>query len=357
MDASSITTSGDGLCTAVAFEQSISGRRTLASGAVFFVEAGEHVEAVLSQARLDDVVFAPAGSAVRSDPRVVAYDGALREPGDEITFGGAHTFELEEYVAAPFRPIVGPTLIRQGSAAGVAAFLSDADTAKKSGVFIDPLLSRAVLVDSLASFLGVDRESGALARVHVTAAGEYRDGPDGLLLGIVGDARADIETRAREGEGRGRAFARVVDRGTLAADLDDRPWFARYIAAIDLLRQWDGVPGRPTISGFGGHLVRALDELAALPGVVSASAPYLLTGDGDEWVLVDPASRRRIRIDVDTARAAECLIATADESAAVALLAAELGRGTSSVASLVHEVQGRFAAVGLDLAMSGREGL
>ncbi|MFJ6532318.1 daptide biosynthesis RiPP recognition protein [Microbacterium sp. NPDC091662] len=355
MDASSIITSGDGLCTATAFEQYVSGRRTLGAGAVFFVESGEHVEAVRSQTRLDDVVFAPAGSARRTDPRVVVYHGSLREPGDEITFDGAHAVGLGEYVMVPLLSIAGPTLIRQNSAEGVAAFLSDADTAKNSGVFIDALLSNAVLLDSLPSFLGPIREGEALARVHVTAEGEYRDGPDGLLLGIVGDGREEIEVRARECEGRGRGFARIVDRGVLEADLDDRPWFARYLAAIELLREGDGVPSRPTISGFGGHLVRALDELAALSGVVCASAPYLLTGDGDEWVLVDPPSRRRTRLGVDSARAAECLIATGDESAAVALLAAELGRGTSGVASMVNEVQVRFAAMGLDLTTSGRE--
>jgi hypothetical protein len=103
--------------------------------------------------------------------------------------------------------------------------------------------------------------------------------------------------------------------------------------------------------------VRALDELPALPGVVSADAPYLLTGDGEEYVLVDPASRRRFRLGVDTARAAECLIATADEPSAVALLAAELGRAASSVAAVVREVQARFVAAGLDVTVNRRGGI
>lgn len=354
MDASSTTTSRNSHRTATAFEQCVSGRRTSVAGTVFFLEAGEHLEAVLSQAGPGDVVFAPARSTMPSDPRVIGYDGDLREPGDEVILDGTHTFELREYVAAPFVSIVGRTIIRQCSAEGVAAFLSDADTARDYGVFVDQLLSSAVLLDSLASFYGTGSEGDSLVRVHVSSDGEYRDGPDGLLLGVVGDDRAHVEARAIGGAGRGRAFARIVDRGMLGADLDDRPWFARYLAAINLLRQWDGVPSRPTISGFGGHLVRALDELPALPGVVSADAPYLLTGDGEEYVLVDPASRRRFRLGVDTARAAECLIATADESSAVALLAAELGRAASSVASVVREVQARFGAAGLDVTVNRR---
>lgn len=342
--------------TATAFEQYVSGRRTVVEGAVFFLECGEHLEAVLSQTGPGDVVFAPADPAMRRDPRIFGYEGRFRQPGDEMRIDGRQVFELQEYVAAPFLSIVMRTVIRQSSAEGVAAFCSDADTARDFGVFIDQLLSSAVLLDSCASFVGIGLAEESLVRVHVSAQGEYRDGPDGLVLGVMGDERADVERQAREGAGRGRAFASVVDRGMLEADLDDRPWLARYVAAIDLLRRWDGVPIRPKISGFGGHLVRALDELPALPGALSASAPFLLTGDGEEYVLVDPPSRRRLRLGIDAARAAECLSATADESAAVSLLAAELGRHPSSVAPLVREIQNRTEAAGIGIAASRRDG-
>lgn len=355
MHASSITAPRSGHRSMTAFEQYITGRRAIVAGAVFFLESVEHVAPVQEQTGAGDVVFAPAGPATRRDRGGVRYDGDFREAGSEITVDGRHTFELQEYVAAPFISILGPTVIRQNRAEGVAAFLSDADMARESGVFVEQLLSSAVLLDSSASFLGADPAGDSLVRVHVTRDGAYRDGPDGLLLGVVGDDRADLEARALDGAGRGRAFARIVDRRTLGADLDDRPWLARYVAAVDLLRAWDGVPTRPTISGFGGHLVRALEELPALPGLLAADAPYLLTGDGEEYVLIDPASRRRVRLGIDAARAAECLIATADESAASALLAAELGSRTDRVAPLVRELRERLAAVGLDVAASRRE--
>lgn len=357
MRASSITAARSGHCAATAFEQYVSGRGNNVEGTVFFLDSAEHLETVLRQAAPGDVVFAPRGSAARSDPRVVGYDGGFQEAGDEVALGCGQTYELQEYVAVPFISILGPAVIRQCRAEGVAAFLSDADTARESGVFVDQLLSDAVLLDSWASFLGTDPAGESLVRVHVTRDGEYRDGPDGLVLGVVGDERSDLEARALEAAGRGRAFARIVDRGTLEADLDDRPWLGRYVAAVELLREWDGVPARPAISGFGGHLVRALEELPALPGVVSADAPFLLTGDGVEYVLIDPVGRRGFRLGVDAARAAECLIATADESAASALLAAELGRKVSSVASAVRELRVRLAAVGLDVTTSRRGGL
>lgn len=356
MQASS-TATRSGHRTATAFEQYVSARRGFVEGAVFFLESGTHLEAVLSGSRAGDVVFTPAGTAVRSDPRVVEYDGRFCRPGDQLTLDGRQTLELQEYVAVPFVSIVGPTVLRQCSADGVAAFFSDADTARESGVFVEQLLSSAVLIDSLVSFVGTDHEPDALVRVHVSADGEYRDGPDGLVIGEVGDERADVEARAVDGAGRGRAFARIVDRGMFEADLDDRRWLARYVAALEILRQWDGIPARPAISGFGGHLVRALDELPALLGVVSADAPFLLTGGDDEYLLVDPVTRRRFRLGIDAARAAECLIATGDESAAVSLLAAELDRRASSVAPVVREVRGDLAAAGLDVAASRDEGL
>ncbi len=72
---------------------------------------------------------------------------------------------------------------------------------------------------------------------------------------------------------------------------------------------------------------------------------------------MDPVTRRRFRLGIDAARAAECLIATGDESAAVSLLAAELDRRASSVAPVVREVRGDLAAAGLDVAASRDEGL
>lgn len=132
MQASS-TATRSGHRTATAFEQYVSARRGFVEGAVFFLESGTHLEAVLSGSRPGDVVFTPAGTAVRSDPRVVEYDGRFCRPGDQLTLDGRQTLELQEYVAVPFVSIVGPTVIRQCSAEGVAAFFSDADTARNPG--------------------------------------------------------------------------------------------------------------------------------------------------------------------------------------------------------------------------------
>lgn len=349
MQANAITAPQSSHRTAAAFEQYVSGRRAVVEGAAFFVEQLEHLDEVLRVARQGDTVFAPVGSGGHSDQRVIGYEGAFEEPGDEMTLDGRHLFELQDYLAAPFISIVGLTVIRQGSAEGVAAFLSDADTARNSGIFVDQLLSDSVLLDSRSSFLSFAPSDESLVRVHVSSEGTYRDGPDGLALGHLGDARDQLETAARDGAGRGRGFARIMDRDTLGSDLDDRPWLERYVAALDLLRQWDGAPRHPVISGFGGHLVTALDRSDATASITSAEAPFLVTGDGEDFILIDRASRRRFRLGGDSARAAECLIATPDDAAAAAMLASEVGQRTSLAAGVVRQVRERFSDAGVDL--------
>lgn len=359
MDVSATTQSRRSHRTATAFEQYVSGRRAAAAGTAFFLDCADHLGEVLAIAGENDTLFAPTVAAEHEEspgtPRVVGYDGSFVEPGDEMTLDGRHTFELQDYLAAPFISIVGLTVVRQGSAAGIAAFLSDADSAREAGLFVDQLRSSAVLLDSRASFVEGAPADAGLVRVHVSTTGEYRDGADGLLLGQVGDPRSAIEEAAASGARRGRPFARIVDSDELEAALDARPWLGRYVAALDLLRQWDGAPTGPSISGFGGHLVAALDDDRDPLAIVSADAPFLLTGHDDEYILVDRETRRRFRLGVDAARGAECLIATGDEAAAAGLLAAELGRARHEADTVIRDLRSRFLESGVDLtAYAGR---
>ena len=352
MQASSTTTRSSHR-TATAFEQYVSGRRALVSGAVFFLESAAQLVDVLREAGPNDIVFTPSGSTSCVPGNVVEYGGRFREPGDRLVLDGHHVVELQEYVAAPFLSIISPTVIRQGSAEGLAAFLGDADTAREEGIFVGQPLSPIAALESRASFLSTGPTGGGLIRVHVTADGEYRDGPDGALLGHAGDARVELQAAA-EGPARGRSFARIIDPRVLDADLDDRPWFGRYLAALDALREWGGSPGRPRISGFGGHLIKALDESAAFPVVVSADAPLLVTGDGEDYVLVDPHRRVRVRLGLDAARAAECLMATGDESSATGLLAFELAVRPTGIAPLMRQLRDELRDAGIELGANSR---
>jgi len=347
MGASSATAQRTDARALTAFEQYVRGSRTIVEGAVIFLESGTHLDDVLRLAVPGDIVIAPAGPAPRGSIQLIGYDGDFRAPGDDMILDGRHPFELQDHLTVDGLTLVGPTVVRHGTADGVSAFLRDADTARESGIFPRHLLSTEVLLDSRSSFLHAELACDPLVRIHVSADGEYRDGPDGLLLGHVGDERADVEAMAAQGAGRARALARIIDRRVLGADLDDRPWFERYLAALDLLREWAGPP--PTISGFGGHLVTALDTPDTSSAVLPADAPFLVTEDGEGFVFVDRASGLRLRLGVDSARVVESLLATGDEAAAAELLATETGGRVGTAASLVGEVRAEFHAVGVEL--------
>lgn len=251
MQASSTTEEVGRQRIAAAFQQYASAQRAIRDSTVFFLESADHLVDVLRFAEHLDIVFAPAGSAARTDPRIIYYDGALVVPGDVMVVDRDYVVEAQDYRNIAASSFVGYTLVRQGSAQGLAGFFRDADAARESGVFVDELLRDTVRLDSLDAFRASDpdpdpesesesdadsgSDADSLVRVHVTAAGEYRDGSDGLLLGHCGHERADIEVVAAENAGRGRSFARIVDPRVLEADLDDRPWIERYVATLDLL--------------------------------------------------------------------------------------------------------------------------
>ena len=319
---------------------------------MFFLESAEHVDDVRRICSPADVIIAPDAGLDHEDRNLVGYSGVFLEPGDEMTLNGRHTFELQEYLAAPFISIVGLTLVRLGSAAGLSAFLEDAETARRDGAFVDQLLSGAVALDSREAFV-----SGALderlVRVHVSRDGEYRDGPDGCTLGRVGDDRNELERGASAWEGSGRAFARIVASDAFEREVLARPWLGRYVRALDLLRQSKPSLGELTVSGFGGHLLSALDDASSGFSVVDAHAPFLLREAGNGCVLVDWSSRRRFRLGIDAAKIAEALVAAGGDDQAVALLAAS-GVTGRTVAESVREVRRRFLAAGLDLTAFAR---
>lgn len=339
--------------TAAAFEQYVSGRGADAVGAAFFLEQSTQLDDVRRIAAPGDVIFTPGRGAGRTPesgvggaPAIVTYEGDFLEAGDEMVLDDRHAFELQDYLAMPFLTIVGLTIVRLASAEGFAAFLSDADAARDGGVFLDQLLSSVLLLDSRSRF--VEEPPDRLTRVHVTGAGEYRDGADGAILGEVGADREHLEAVVRRSSA-GSAFSRIVSNRTFAEAMRIRPWLGRYLAAIDLMRQRSGDRAGLRVSGFGGHLLSALDEPDAGAAVLDADAPFLVTGPDDETVLIDRASRRRFRLGRDAARTVEALLACGDEERASDLLAQELRRPTHVARTAVVELRGRFADAGIAL--------
>lgn len=310
-----VTGKSVGRQAAEAFEQYVSGGRK-GPGCVFFIHSHEHVDAVASIVGPTDVMLVPDGVTLPAGVSAFTYTGSFLDAGDEMILADRHAFELQDYIASSFISILGLTVIQLSSAEGWNAFLQDADIAHEEGIFVEQLLHRAVLLDSSALFDGGTEVRPSLIRVHVAISGQFRDGPDGTLLGCVGDDRAQLsDTLAREGRG----LDRIISRKNCAADLRLRPWLPRYVRAIEVLTHLDPVGSHTIVEGFGRGLIP--HELGNEAGsALPVNAPMILT-EGGRAVLLEQASGRRFALGTQAAQIAQALLLTGDTNTAALVFA------------------------------------
>lgn len=275
---------------------------------VFLVERGAAVEAVQKAASPDDVVLLPPGSAPDGGPAAVAhYTGELREVGDELFFG-ERGVELQDYVAAAFVQIIGPTAIRFFDAASWRAFLDDADLARRTGVFPTALIDpRVLLADRTA--LVEPGEVVTPSAVRVAADGSVSVGVQGEVIGTVDDLQAVLATPLP----RSVALGGVAPRHEIAR----LHGIARYLNATDLMKMLRLTNGDVRIAGFGWAPID--DQLADAEPLTAD--PFLLdTADG--FVLADTRTLRRQLLTPLTAT----VVAATQTSSTLELAAERLAR-------------------------------
>jgi hypothetical protein len=270
------------LIGARALREWITGERS-AYSRVFVVEDGAATACLDGVAVQGDAVLLPAGGESYEGPAdAVPYTGALAEIGDELFFG-ERGVELQDYVAAAFVQIIGPTAVCLLDASGWQAFLDDADLARETGVFPSALIDPWVLL--------ADR--GALMRpTELTTPSTVRVRSDGRVsVGIRGEIIGDVDDLStllaipRPGVA---ALDGVAPREKIVDDLNSREWIGRYLGATDLMKMLKYSNGAAKILGFGWSLVD--DELADAEPL--ASEPFLLeTADG--LLLADTITLRR----------------------------------------------------------------
>lgn len=295
----------------------ISGQRD-AHERFFFARTAEEAAAFDLRATGRDVVLVPDGSPAPDDDAaargeratLIFYRGALRDPGDEIVVSG-RSIELQDYAAAAFVDVLGPTLVRFMDVEGWQAFLEDADIARETGVLPpqlrDPrmqLADRAVLLAPLETVSPDSFASGAEDRV--------RYGPQGVDLGRIDDPDAYLRAQPRIA-----ALGGVVAVADAIAAVRARPWLARLIALADLRHALPPDQGYVPTSGFGVVLV---DDEGADADPLPRD-PFILFDDVDP-LLVDAVSRRRFRLDLQTARVVEIVQTSASEGLAAERIAA-----------------------------------
>ncbi|WP_091226534.1 daptide biosynthesis RiPP recognition protein [Microbacterium sp. 3J1] len=294
---------------------------------VFLVESGAAADGVAAVAGEDDVVFLPSGSELAEGrATVVRYDGALSDIGDEL-FLGERGVELQDYVAAAFIQIVGPTAVALFDASSWRAFFDDAELARRTGVFPSALLDPHVLLadrSALASPEGLRTPSA----LRVTAGGRVSVGLRGGVLGSVDD----LQTLLAVPVPLAAALEGLAPAGTVVDDLRDRGWIGRYLTAIDLMRMLRLVNGDARISGFGWSLV---DDGRADAEPLSADPLLLETEDG--VVLADTTSLRRQLLSPVTARVVAITQTSSAPDVAAERVARELDVSTSAAAVLCRE--------------------
>lgn len=250
---------------------------------VFLVESGASAETLHGCTSPDDVVLLPAESEGHDGPaQTVRYTGSLNQIGDEL-YLGARGVELQDYIAAAFVQILGPTVVRFADEASWHAFLDDAELARHTGVFPTALTDpRVLLADRGALMHPAERRRPSAIRVG--SGGRIGIGVHGASA-VGGGQLAEVLAEPRPGV---LALDGIASETDLIADLARHPWLPRYLTAIELVKMLRLTDGESTIAGFGwSPLADGGSDAEPL-----RADPFLLrTPDG--FVLADTTTLRR----------------------------------------------------------------
>lgn len=305
---------------------------------VFLVDADAPTDAVLDAAGAQDAVLLPEGEEYPSaSAALFRYSGRLDESGDEMVLGDT-TVELQDYVAAAFVQLVGPTVVAVLDTPGWEACLDDARLARSTGVFPSALLDPRVILaerSTLENPYAIEIPNA----IRVRADGQFTIGPRGEVVGHI------VQTRDRLAEPveRGARLGGAPSIEELVAPGPDRGGTARYLRAIDLvrmLRNADGV----RVAGFGWSLI---DDGGA-DAEPFASDPFLL-GTAEGLVLADVDSRRRRALSPLTAVVVEATQTSSARALAAERIARRLAIPASDADRLCQEAIG---ALGISLGGS-----
>jgi len=260
---------------------------------VFLLDSGDAAEAAERVAGPDDVILVPEGTVPSAGrARTIGYSGALEEVGDEL-FLGERGVEVQDYIAAAFVHIIGPTAVRFFDSSSWQAFLDDADLARRTGIFPAALLDPRVILASRHA-IAAPEELDTPNAVRVHGDGVVRIGIQGAVVGSIGDLPAVLEkalprAAALGGITRGDDIPGDDDLGDdIAGALTGREWIARYLDAAELMKMLRLANGEAKIDGFGWS-AHGDDVADAEP---ESGDPFLLeTADG--FLLADIRTLRR----------------------------------------------------------------
>ncbi|MFD6528721.1 daptide biosynthesis RiPP recognition protein [Streptomyces sp. NPDC060184] len=271
-----------------------------------------------------------SGTPHESGAVVVGFEGSLSEPGGDASIGGALFLQVQDYGTSPYMSLLGTTLVRVAGETDFEAFLADADRARLEGEFAAFAVSPAVQLADLPALGSGETGDGPRTRLWVAADGGVCVSPLGARLGTVGDSAAALDARwaaltADDTTGAALCLTTAVPEDARVSDIAERPWLARYMAALDVLRDLHvhGVTD-VRVSGFGGRLVDTLEQVDAPRDADDPRAPFLAWTPEAAYVRV-PGLDRTFRLGRPAAQVAERLLVHGSAGAALEHARAEAG--------------------------------
>lgn len=252
----------------------------------------------------------------RSGAAVLGYEGSLSDPGGDVQIGAQFFLQTQDYGTSEYLALIGTTLIRLVDTSDFETFLSDADLARREGKFTEFATHPLVRICDITALGFAAPDRGPRLRLYVDATGEISVSPSGSKLGSVGDSLSDVEAEwARQNQSTDApcavALARTVDEGVRVKGLADRPWMSSYHCALAGLRtvRARGVadPSHLAVSGFGGRINSALDDIEDAADSVHVVAPVLISSRED-FYLFAPAVNKTFKMGASAAKLAELLL-------------------------------------------------
>ncbi|GAA1460152.1 hypothetical protein NE857_32700 [Nocardiopsis exhalans] len=248
-------------------------------------------------------------------PGAVGFDGALDEPGTEISIGDDFFLQTQDYATSEFMSIIGPTLVRVSDAADFRHFLSDADRAYAEGVFPEFATAPAVRIADLPGLGASPDGDGPRTRLYVNTDGDISTSPGGSGLGRVGDPLSALQASWDRANTESAlpcsvCLGATVPEAERSRELLDRPWLGRYLDVLPALRTMTvNNVGGLRVSGFGGRITQAFAETGHDHDLREPSAPVVMWDDERGYVY-DLASDRVFAVEHIAASAAELILAT-----------------------------------------------
>ena len=221
---------------------------------------GEHSELFLGSSVTPSLPTA-LGATRREPPRT--FEGSFAMSDNDIVLDDGYRMSLRHYGSAEFHCFDTPTALRVTDAHDLSAYLRDADEAWYSGSFARHITHPNAIVADLAGLGGSAERSGPADRMYVSDAA-IRTSPTGSILGTTTETLSAIVARWQLANRTSRypdatCLGQVVGERDRTDALLERPWIARYLLVVSViraLRRSHRVADR--VSGFGGRLTPGL---------------------------------------------------------------------------------------------------